>query len=339
MFRIKNLNKSYKDFKIENLNLEIAEGEFLTILGESGSGKTTLLKIAGALDENYTGEVLLNGKDIKLALKLGEISMVFQEPLLLNHLNLWENIRFGVRFKKLGKLEEQKRVKEAVKLLELMGLEKKYPFELSGGQKQRVAIARSLVNEPKFILMDEPFSALDPPLRNRLQEKIKEIQIEKNLTVLFITHDRDEAFYISDRIGIMKKGEIVQIDTPKNLYDFPNSVFVANFLGINNIFTKEEAKEILNLDSKLKFEYLALRSEDLRLSQNCVSEENTKKIEVTILDYYFKSGFYEINTELLTGKKIVIKQNKVDFELTKFSKIYIMYCKEDVIYIEIKGEN
>ncbi|MGL5054113.1 MAG: hypothetical protein ACRC54_00230, partial [Fusobacteriaceae bacterium] len=133
--------------------------------------------------------------------------------------------------------------------------------------------------------------------------------------------------------GIMRKGEIVQIDTPKNLYDFPNSIFVANFLGINNIFTKEEAEELLKLDLKPEFEHLALRSEDLRLSENSVSEENVKKIEVTILDYYFKSGFYEINTELLTGKKIVIKQNKVDFKLTKFSKKYIIYTQEDVMYI------
>lgn len=333
MFEIKNLTKSYKDFQIKNLNLKIQQGEFVTLLGESGSGKSTLLRIGGALDEEYTGEVTLNGKDIKKALKLGEISVVFQDSLLLNHLNLWENIRFGIKFKKLGKVEEEKRVKESIELLELEGLEKKYPYELSGGQKQRVAIARALVMKPEFLLMDEPFSALDPPLRQRLQEKIREIQQKKNLTLLFITHDRDEAFHISDRIGVMKKGEIVQIDTPKNLYDFPNSVFIANFLGIHNIFTKEESENILNIKKDFKFQYVALKSEDLRVSENYDLEENMGGVVGKILNYSFKSGFYEINMELSSGKKIMVKQNRVNFQLVKGTEKIIKYFFQDIMYI------
>lgn len=336
MFEIKNLNKSYEDFKIKNLNLKIKKGEFLTLLGESGSGKSTILRISAALDEDYTGEVTLNEKDIKLALKLGEISVVFQDSLLLNHLNLWENIRFGIRFNRLGKVDEEKRVKEAIELLELRGLEKKYPHELSGGQKQRVAIARALVMKPEFLLMDEPFSALDPPLRQRLQEKIKEIQEKKALTVLFITHDRDEAFYISDRIAVMRKGEIVQIDTPKKLYDSPNSIFIANFLGIQNIFNIEESKEILNISVHESFEYLALRSEDLRVTENRDLKENMGKIEGKIVNYFFKSGFYEISLELASGKILMVKQNKINFQLVAGTKKSIRYYLEDIIYI--KGE-
>lgn len=364
MLEIRNLQKTYEGFRIENLNLEIAEGELLTLLGESGSGKSTVLRIAAALDEDYIGDVRLKGKPIKSALTSGEIAVVFQDPLLLNHLTLWENIRFSIRFKKLGKGEEDKRVSEAIELLELSGLEKRYPHELSGGQKQRVAIARALVMKPQFLLMDEPFSALDAPLRIRLQHKIREIQKKKQLMVLFITHDRDEAFAISDRIGVMQRGAVIQIDTPKALYEHPNSAFIAQFLGMENIFSPEKISQIFTqaISNEFgKFENLIMRSEDLRIKSShqkgdsqgdfkdreTVSEDGSGETfqmngEISreklnfrgkILDHTFKSGFYEFTLELSSGDRLKVKQHRTDFEIVQGREMEISIRKEDIIII------
>ncbi|MGL5963692.1 MAG: ABC transporter ATP-binding protein [Fusobacteriaceae bacterium] len=316
MINIRNLNKRYDKFKIENLNFQMIKGEFLSILGESGSGKSTLLNLISGSDRVDSGE-------IKIA---GEISMVFQDSLLLPHLNVYENIAFGLKIRKFSKDEIDKRVKDIMAKLELSGLEKRSPNSLSGGQKQRVSIGRALVMKPDLLLMDEPFSALDAKLREKLQKMVKNLQKEMNLTVIFVTHDRDEAFYLSDRIALMKSGKIVQLDTPIKLYNNPKSIETAKFLGVENIFTGEEFNMITQKNIYCG-KNIAIPSEDIRV----VLEEGD--ISGRVESIVFKTGFYDIVVKT-ASTKIKIKQNRVDFSIRIGDEIGIKFREKDIIYIE-----
>lgn len=274
MIEIKNLNKKYEKFSIDNLNLQIPRGEFLSILGKSGSGKSTLLNLISGSDKNYEGQIMIHGKSVSQCIKSGELAMVFQDSLLLPHLNVYENVAFGLRIRKLPKDEIDRRVRAILERLELHDLAKRFPSQLSGGQKQRVSIGRALVMNPTLLLMDEPFSALDGNLREKLQKMIKELHLERGLTILFVTHDRDEAFYLSDRIALMHHGKIVQLSSPKEMYTKPNSVYVAKFLGIDNIFSGEEFNRMTGSE-KYSGKTLAIPKEDLRISKE--SRENSNK--------------------------------------------------------------
>lgn len=230
MLEVKNLKKVYENFSLEIENFQVKHGEFISILGQSGSGKSTFLNILAGIETDYTGEFLIKG----------EISMVFQDSLLLPHLNLFENVAFGLRIKKVDKNEIDTRVIEVMKKLEIFSLKDKYPNEISGGEKQRVSIGRALVMKPQLLLMDEPFSSLDENLRERLQEVVKNLQKELGITIIFVTHDRDEAFYLSDRIALINNGKIEQCDSRINLLTKPISDYVYKFLGLENIVVKDQ---------------------------------------------------------------------------------------------------
>lgn len=230
MLVIKNLKKRYEKFSLDIENFQVKQGEFISILGQSGSGKSTFLNILAGIETEYIGEVSIKG----------ELSMVFQDSLLLPHLNLFENIAFGLRIKKMDKNEIDARVVEVMKKLEIFSLKDKYPNEISGGEKQRVSIGRALVMKPQLLLMDEPFSSLDENLRERLQEVVKNLQKELGLTIIFVTHDRDEAFYLSDRIALINKGKIEQYDSGINLFTKPISDYVYKFLSLENIVVKDQ---------------------------------------------------------------------------------------------------
>lgn len=326
LIEIKNLNKSYEKFQIKNLNLQVETGEFLSVLGQSGSGKSTLLNLISGSDREYTGEIKIHGESLQSAIKNGKLSMVFQDALLLPHLTVYENIAFGLKIRKFTKAEIERRVTEVVERLELKELEKRFPSQLSGGQKQRVSIGRALVMKPSLLLMDEPFSALDGNLREKLQKMMKELQKEMELTVIFVTHDRDEAFYLSDRIALMNRGEIIQLDSPKKLYNNPKNLYVAKFLGIENIFTGEEFSELTG--KKLyKGKLLAIPSEDMRV----VLEEG--EIQGEIEEIIFKTGFY--NIVIKSSQRVIqIKQNRIDFPLELGDKVWIKFREKDIIFIE-----
>lgn len=230
MLVIKNLKKRYEKFSLDIEDFQVKQGEFISILGQSGSGKSTFLNILAGIETEYIGEVSIKG----------ELSMVFQDSLLLPHLNLFENIAFGLRIKKMDKNEIDARVVEVMKKLEIFSLKDKYPNEISGGEKQRVSIGRALVMKPQLLLMDEPFSSLDENLRERLQEVVKNLQKELGLTIIFVTHDRDEAFYLSDRIALINKGKIEQYDSAINLFTKPISDYVYKFLSLENIVVKDQ---------------------------------------------------------------------------------------------------
>ena len=237
IIEIKNVSKTYGDNTVlKNLSLNIRKNEFLTLLGPSGCGKTTTLKILAGFESGDSGKVLFNGEDISnLPPYKRQLNFVFQNYNLLPLMNVYENIAFGLKIKKVSKNEIDKKVSEMLKLVALEGFEKRAIDSLSGGQQQRVAIARALVNEPKVLLLDEPLGALDLKLRKEMQSELKRIQQRLGITFIFVTHDQEEALTMSDTIVVMNKGVIQQMGSPEDIYNEPANAFVADFIGESNI--------------------------------------------------------------------------------------------------------
>ena len=237
IIEIKNVSKTYGDNTVlNNLSLNIRKNEFLTLLGPSGCGKTTTLKILAGFENSDIGKVLFNDEDISaLPPYKRQLNTVFQKYALFPHMNVYENIAFGLKIKKLSKNEIDKKVSEMLKLVALEGFEKRSIDSLSGGQQQRVAIARALVNEPKVLLLDEPLGALDLKLRKEMQSELKRIQQRLGITFIFVTHDQEEALTMSDTIVVMNKGIIQQMGSPEDIYNEPANAFVADFIGESNI--------------------------------------------------------------------------------------------------------
>ena len=236
---LNNINKSYGSVEaVKNISIDIPSGEFFTLLGPSGCGKTTLLRIIAGLELTDSGSAVLEGEDItRLPAIKRQINTVFQSYALFPHLNVSENIAFGLRSRKIAEDEIKTRVGKALDMLELGPMADRLPTQLSGGQKQRVALARALVNEPKVLLLDEPMSALDAKLRTQVQIELRRLQQKLGQTFILVTHDQDEALVVSDRMAVMRDGEIVQFGTPTEVYDYPRSRFVAEFLGAANVFS------------------------------------------------------------------------------------------------------
>ncbi|WP_312908666.1 spermidine/putrescine ABC transporter ATP-binding protein [Tissierella praeacuta] len=234
---LKNIRKEFGGITVlENINLYIRQNEFLTLLGPSGCGKTTTLRIIGGFEEPTKGTVLFEGKDITgLPPYERQINTVFQKYALFPHLDVYDNIAFGLKIKKIPKDEISKRVKEMLRLVNLQGFENRTITSLSGGQQQRIAIARALVNEPKVLLLDEPLGALDLKLRKDMQMELKNMQKRVGITFIYVTHDQEEALTMSDTIVVMDKGKIQQIGTPVDIYNEPKNAFVAEFIGESNI--------------------------------------------------------------------------------------------------------
>lgn len=237
LLQLENISKSYDGLDVlSHINLDILDGEFLTLLGPSGCGKTTILRVIGGFEEIDQGRVLLNDQEItSLAPNLRCINTVFQSYALFPHLNVFDNIAFGLKMKKMADTEIANEVRKALSLVQLEAFGSKKPHELSGGQQQRVAIARAIVNKPSILLLDESLSALDFKLRKMMQIELKQMQRKLGITFLFVTHDQEEALSMSDRIVVMNNGLIEQIGTPKEIYENPKNIFVANFIGQTNL--------------------------------------------------------------------------------------------------------
>ena len=267
----KNINKNYKDVvAVKNFNLEIYEGEFLTLLGPSGCGKTTSLRILAGFEKPSKGEVYLEEQQInEIPSYQRPINMVFQNYALFPHMNIFDNVAYGLRQKKISEEEVKTEVKKFLSLVRLEGYEKRNIWQLSGGQQQRVALARALINKPKILLLDEPLAALDKKLRKEMQIELQNLQKNLNITFVLVTHDQEEALSMSDRICVMNEGNIIQVGSPNDLYDLPINKFVANFIGKSN-FIKCEIKLItekfiqVNSNNKL----LNLNKNSLNFSQN-----------------------------------------------------------------------
>lgn len=245
---LKNVEKFFgKNHIIKNLDLVIEDGEFLTLLGPSGCGKTTTLRMIAGFEAPSSGEIFIDdepvfSKEMKINVPPEErnIGMVFQNYAVWPHMNVFNNIAYPLRIRKLSREEVRKRVRKVIEVVRLEGLEDRFPYQLSGGQQQRVAFARALVYSPRILLLDEPLSNLDARLREEMRFEIKDIQRRFGITIVYVTHDQSEAMVMSDRIVVMKDGIIQQIGTPMEIYEFPRNRFVANFIGVSN-FLKGEA--------------------------------------------------------------------------------------------------
>ncbi len=248
--KLVNLSKSFDEkLVLHNINLEIQDGELVSLLGVSGCGKSTTLQLIAGLINPNDGDILFNDKSV-LNLPTGkrEATIVFQDYLLFPHMNIYENIEFGLKMRKISKQIRKEKVEKLIKLVKLNGYENKYPSELSGGQKQRVAIARTLAIEPKVLLLDEPFSNLDINLRNEMREFVLDLQKKLKITTILVTHDKEEALLMSDKIAVMVDGAIEQFDKPLNLYKYPKTKKVANIFGERNYLKGKIENEIFKSD-------------------------------------------------------------------------------------------
>ncbi|MGN1192748.1 MAG: ABC transporter ATP-binding protein [Dorea sp.] len=312
----KNIDKFYGENQVlKNVNLEIEKGQFVTLLGPSGCGKSTLLRCLSGLEEISAGQIMMDGKDItNLEPKDRNIGMVFQHYSLFPNMTVEENIGFGLKMKKRPKEEIAQKVKEAMEMVELTGKEKEYPDNLSGGQQQRVALARSIVQQPKVLLLDEPLSAIDAKLRKSLQKSIREIHDKLGLTSIFVTHDQDEAMVMSDTIHLFHEGKIEQSSNPIEMYTAPVSKFAATFIGNYNILSEKQFQTVTGHVLTAP-EGIAIRPETLQIIGNNDKEEEYT-FEGTIVDNTPKGNVlqYHVDVNGIMLKIDVLFRSKSLFE-------------------------
>lgn len=246
---LKNVTKAFgKSVVIDDLDLTIKRGTMVTLLGPSGCGKTTILRLVAGLENPTSGQIFIDGEDVtKSSIQNRDICIVFQSYALFPHMSIGDNVGYGLRMQNVSKEERKQRVKEALELVDLAGFEDRYVDQISGGQQQRVALARALVLKPKVLLFDEPLSNLDANLRRAMREKIRELQQSLGITSLYVTHDQTEAFAVSDEVIVMNKGKIMQKAPAKDLYQRPNSLFLANFMGESSIFPAKLQGNTVNI--------------------------------------------------------------------------------------------
>ena len=336
VIELKNITKSFGDNVIlKDFDFKVKKDEFLTILGPSGCGKTTILRLIGGFEDPDQGQILFNGEDItnKEAYER-RINTVFQKYALFPHMNVFDNIAFGLKIKKMDKNTIKKKVKEVLKLVNLEGFENREIESLSGGQQQRIAIARALVNEPEVLLLDEPLGALDLKLRQAMQIELKRIQKSVGITFIYVTHDQEEALSMSDTVVVLNNGEIQQMDSPINIYNEPKNAFVADFIGESNIIKAKMLEDykvrFLNYDfpcvdkgfNKNEDVEVVIRPEDVLLV-----DENYQ-IEGIVTSLVFKGVHYEMTVDV-DGYSMLV-QSTEKREVGEKTGIFI---KDDLIHV------
>ncbi|SCI45477.1 Spermidine/putrescine import ATP-binding protein PotA [uncultured Blautia sp.] len=362
---LKNIKKSFQEGEdvLESICLTAKKGEFVTLLGSSGCGKTTTLRIIAGLEQPDSGQVFLNGKDVtSLEPNQRNVNTVFQNYALFPHMNVADNIGYGLKLKKTPKAEISRRVKEMLELVQLSGFEKRKPSELSGGQRQRVAIARALVNNPEVLLLDEPLGALDLQLRRAMQHELKRLQKKLGITFIYITHDQEEAINMSDTIAVMNHGRFEQIGTPDEIYNHPKTSYVATFVGNANILTgvvenigTEETGDISKLITvrtdagKVKVSmnttatsdkgYLPQKGEKVTIavrSENIRFEENNDcyGLNAEVIEKTFAGGQLRVVLKTSEGQEIVASRYGIDTNVSVGEKVRCCFLPTDAVLVD-----
>lgn len=317
ILELKGLTKQFGETDVlKGIDIKVAKGEFITLLGSSGCGKTTTLRIIAGLEEPDEGQVILNGQDItQTPPERRNVNTVFQNYALFPYMNVEKNIGYGLKIKKVPKDEIKRRVSEVLKMVQLEGYEKRKPDELSGGQRQRVAIARAVINQPKVLLLDEPLGALDLKLRRQMQTELKSLQKKLGITFIYITHDQEEAINMSDRIAVMRNGVFEQIGTPNEIYYQPKTSYVADFVGNANI---------IHMDGKI----YAIRTENVLMG-----DEAECTIPAVVEDKSFAGGQLRIVFRLKDGQVVTASRYGIDYELTAGENVKIGWKSTDAVEV------
>lgn len=360
---IKNVSKSFGGEKIlKNVSLEIKKGEFFSILGPSGCGKTTLLRMIAGFIFPDEGQIIVNGERIdNLVPEKRNVNTVFQNYALFPNMNVFDNVAFPLKLRGVSKEEITKEVEKYLDLVSLLEHKNKMPDSLSGGQKQRVAIARALIGKPDVLLLDEPLSALDAKLRQKLLIELDTIHDEVGITFVFVTHDQEEALSVSDRIAVMNKGDILQIGTPNEIYETPSDEFVADFIGETNFLTgkiiqvfddyaiamSEEIGEFkVELDKEVKIGdnvKLTLRPEKIKVDIKPPKENPKYKVLKGVVDEVIYSGFQSKLFIKIEGSNRIIRafdQHREFLEEEELfvwkEKVYFYWNYEDAYLVEVE---
>ncbi len=335
---VRNLTKRFgKIIAVNDVSFDIQSGEFFSLLGPSGSGKTTMLRMIGGLETPDAGEIVLEGEKITfLPPEKRDVNIVFQNYALFPHLNVFDNVAFGPRRRKWPEETIRQEVTKLLEMVHLSGYEEKYPRQLSGGEKQRVALIRALILKPKLLLLDEPLGALDLKIRQALQLELANIQYEVGITFIYVTHDQSEALTMADRIAVMNKGRILQIGTPKEIYEHPTDRFVANFIGNTNLF-EGVVKEIAGEDVRVEVPGLmalwgiasekhaaqlrpgvgvavSVRPEKMRISRNKPEKPGYNLVQGVVEDVIYLGVSTEFLVKLPNGQMVRIFAQNISQE-------------------------
>jgi ABC-type Fe3+/spermidine/putrescine transport system ATPase subunit len=333
--KLEKITKKYDEFRLE-VDLEFEKQQISTILGPSGCGKSTILQIISGIVQANSGSVFLNGNDIgSVPIHKRNISLVFQDLALFPHMNVYKNIAYGLESRSLEKSIIEEKVKAMLKLMQLESFEKRKIQELSGGEQQRVALARALVTEPEVLLMDEPFSALDKKLRVSLRNEIKKLQKALGLTIIYVTHDQEEALTLSDQIFLMNQGNLVQQASPKELYEKPTTLFAADFLGRSNIIPISSLSQEQTESLDLKYNsgaFIFFRPEHCHLDQKRQSSKKSEFLqfegEIQSSEYFGKSCLYQVK-----AKSISILIESSQLELTIGRLVMVSVSLESILIL------
>lgn len=288
---------------VDRVSIEIEDGEFFSMLGPSGSGKTTCLRLIAGFEQPSAGSIRLHGQEAAgMPPYQRDVNTVFQDYALFPHMNVLDNVAYGLKVKGVGKAERIKRAEEALEMVALQGYGARKPVQLSGGQRQRVALARALVNRPRVLLLDEPLGALDLKLREQMQSELKKLQRQLGITFIFVTHDQTEALSMSDRVAVFNQGRIEQIDTPRNLYMKPATTFVAEFVGTSNVVRGELAQALSGNTGAF-----SIRPEHIRFANGAAASHDVQ-VSGVLHDIQYQGSATRYELKLDSGKRLTVSQ-------------------------------